>query len=83
MQQVDQASSGTRKHTRKQNNGIVQAKNEPKCGDHENALIAQYSRDASTIAQYADTALVHNLQETKMDKLSIPSMLYMYDVPVL
>ena len=54
MQQVDQASSGTRKHTRKQISGIVQTKNEPKCGIHENALVAQYTRDASTIAQQAD-----------------------------
>mgnify|MGYP005835414767 CR=1 FL=1 len=26
-------------------------KGEPKCGIHENALVAQYTRDASTIAQ--------------------------------
>ena len=55
MQQVDQANSGTRKHTRKQISGIVQTKNEPKCGIHEIALVAQYQRDASTIAQQADT----------------------------
>ena len=45
----------TRKHTRKQISGIVQTKSEPKCGNHENALVAQYQRDASTIAQQADT----------------------------
>ena len=55
MQQVDQASMGTRKHTRKQISGIVQSKSEPKCGNHENALVAQHQRDASTIAQQADT----------------------------
>ena len=51
MQQVDQASMGTWKHTRKEINGIVQTKSEPKCGIHENALVAQYTRDAKTIAQ--------------------------------
>ena len=49
------AKSGTRKHTRKQINGILQTKSEPKCGIHENALVAQHQRDASTIAQQADT----------------------------
>ena len=77
MQQVDQESSGTRKHTHKQISGIVQTKNEPKCGIHENALVAQYTRDASTIAQQADTELVHNpLGKNAMT--SIPSMLYVW-----
>ena len=30
-------------------------KEEPKCGIHENAIVAQHQRDASTIAQQADT----------------------------
>ena len=77
MQQVDQASMGTRKHTRKQISGIVQSKSEPKCGNHENALVAQYQRDASTIAQQADTELVHNLLG-KNATISIPSMLYVW-----
>ena len=77
MQQVDQASNGTRKHTRKQISGIVQTKSEPKCGIHENALVAQYTRDASTIAQQADTELVHNLLG-KNAMTSIPSMLYVW-----
>ena len=77
MQQVDQASSGTRKHTRKEISGIVQTKNEPKCGIHENVLIAQYKRDASTIAQQADTELVHNLLG-KNATTSIPNMLYVW-----
>ena len=75
MQQVDQASSGTQKHTRKQINGIVQSKSEPKCGNHENALVAQYQRDASTIAQQADTQTC--AQPTRKNAtISIPSMLY-------
>ena len=77
MQQVDQASRGTQEHTRKQINGIVQTKSEPKCGIHENALVAQYTRDASTIAQQADTKLVHNLPG-KNATISIPSMLYVW-----
>ena len=77
MQQVDQASSGTRKHTRKQISGIAQTKSEPKCGIHENSLVAQYMRDASTIAQQADTELVHNLLG-KNAMTSIPSMLYVW-----
>ena len=55
MQQVDQASGGTRKHTRRYINGIVQTKHEPKCGIHKNSLVAQHQRDTSTIAQQADT----------------------------
>ena len=77
MQQVDQASSGTWKHTRKQNNGIVQTKNEPKRGVHKNALVAQYQRDASAIAQQEDMELVHNLLG-KNATTSIPSMLYVW-----
>ena len=77
MQQVDQANNGTRKHTRKQISGIVQTKSEPKCGIHENALVAQYQRDASMIAQQADTELVHNLLG-KNATISIPSMLYVW-----
>ena len=77
MQQVDPASWGTRKHTRKQISGIVQTKSEPKCGIHENALVAQYTRDASTIAQQADMELVHNLLG-KNATISIPSMLYVW-----
>ena len=69
------ARRGRRKHTRKQISGIVQTKSEPKCGIHENALVAQYTRDASTIAQQADTELVHNLL-VKNATTSIPSMLY-------
>ena len=30
-------------------------KDEPKCGSHQDALVAQHQRDASTIAQQADT----------------------------
>ena len=70
-------NSGTREHTRKQIDGIVQTKSEPKCGTHENALVAQYQRDASTIAQQADTELVHNLLG-KNATTSIPSMLYVW-----
>ena len=71
------AISSTRKHTRKQINVIVQTKSEPKCGIHENALIAQHQRDASTIAQQADTKLVHNLLG-KNATIYIPSMLYVW-----
>ena len=49
------AKYGTWKHTRKQISGNVQPRNEPKCGNHKNALIAQLQRDASTIAQQEDT----------------------------
>ena len=52
-------------------------KDEPKCGIHKNALVAQYTRDASTIAQQADTELVHNLLG-KNATTSIPSMLYVW-----
>ena len=71
------AICGTRKHTHGQINGIVQTKNEPKCGVHENALVAQYKRDTSTIAQQADTELVHNLLG-KNATTSIPNMLYVW-----
>ena len=36
------ARYGTRKHTRKWISGVVQPRNEPKCGIHENALVAQH-----------------------------------------
>ena len=58
MQQVDQANFGTRKHACRQISGIVQTKSEPKCGNPENALVAQYTRDASTSAQQVYTELV-------------------------
>ena len=32
----------TRKHTHIEINVVVQPRNEPKCGIHENALVAQY-----------------------------------------
>ena len=56
---------------------VVQTKNEPKYGVHENALVAQYQRDASTIAQQANTELVHNLLG-KNATISIPSNLYVW-----
>ena len=45
------ARYGTRKHTCKKIRWGCATKGEPKCGIHENALLAQYMRDASTIAQ--------------------------------
>ena len=36
------AKCGARKHTCKEISGIVQPRDEPKCGIHENALVAQY-----------------------------------------
>ena len=42
MQQVDQAKYGTRKHTRKEMKWGRATKGEPKCGIHENALVAQH-----------------------------------------
>ena len=36
------ARYGTRKHTHEKINGAVQPRNEPKCGIHENALVAQH-----------------------------------------
>ena len=53
-------------------------KDEPECGIHKNALVAQHQRDASTIAQQADTRLVYNLLR-KNATTSIPSMLYVSD----
>ena len=50
-------------------------KDEPKCGIHKNALVAQRQRDSSMIAQQADTRLVHNLLR-KNAMVSLPSMLY-------
>ena len=44
----------TETHTQKYKWGW-ETKDEPKCGIHENALVAQHQRDASTIAQQADT----------------------------
>ena len=66
----------TETHTRIDKWGRA-TKDEPKCGIHENALVAQYTRDASTIAQQADTELVHNLLG-KNATISIPSMLYVW-----
>ena len=63
-------------HTQKIS-GVAQPRDEPKCGIHENALVAQHQRDASTIAQQADTELVHNLLG-KNATISIPSMLYVW-----
>ena len=55
MQQVDQQQDmDTETHTQIDKWGWA-TKGEPKCGDHENALVAQYQRDASMIAQQADT----------------------------
>ena len=71
------ARYGTRKHTRKQISGVVQPRNEPKCGIQENALVAQHQRDASMIAQQADTKLVHDLLGKNVTT-SIPSMLYVW-----
>ena len=48
------ARYGTRKHTQIDKWGWA-TKDEPKCGIHKNARVAQYQRDASTIAQQADT----------------------------
>ena len=56
---------------------VVHSKSEPKCGDHENALVAQYQRDASMIAQQVDMELVHNLLG-KNATISIPSLLYVW-----
>ena len=64
----------TETHTQKDKWGCA-TKGEPKCGIHENALVAQYMRDASTIAPQADTELVHNLLG-KNATISIPSILY-------
>ena len=66
----------TETHTQKDKWGW-ETKDEPKCGIHENALVAQYQRDASTIAQQADTKLVHNLLG-KNATISIPRMLYVW-----
>ena len=41
-------------HTQKDKWGRA-TKGEPKCGIHKNALVAQHQRDASMIAQQADT----------------------------
>ena len=46
----------------------------------ENARVSQLKRDASTIAQSADTTLVHNLEDAKC--MSFRSQeCYVYDVP--
>ena len=63
----------TETHTQRDKWGRA-TKYEPKCGIHENALVAQLQRDASTIAQQAYTKLVHNLI-SKNATTSIPSML--------
>ena len=63
-------------HTQKDKWGCA-TKGEPKCGIHKNALVAQHQRDASTIAQQADTELVHNLLG-KNATTSVPSMLYVW-----
>ena len=52
-------------------------KGEPKCGIHQDALVAQHQRDASTIAQQADTELAHNLLG-KNATTSTPSMIYVW-----
>ena len=44
----------TETHTQRDKWGWA-TKDEPKCGIHKNALVAQHQRDASTIAQQADT----------------------------
>ena len=44
----------TKTHTQRDKWGRP-TKEEPKCGDHENALVAQHQRDASTIPRQADT----------------------------
>ena len=44
----------TETHTQK-DKWVHATKDEPKCGIHKNALVAQHQRDASTIAQQADT----------------------------
>ena len=49
------ARYGTRKHNTRKDKWRRATKDEPKCEIHENALVAQYQRDASTIAQQADT----------------------------
>ena len=45
------ARYGTRELTHGEINGVVQPRNEPKFGNHENDLFAQHQRDAITIAQ--------------------------------
>ena len=42
---------GTRKHTRKEIKWGRATKDEPKCGIHENAHVAQLKRDANKIAK--------------------------------
>ena len=71
------ARYGTQKRIHKQMSGVVQPRDEPKCEIHENALVAQHQRDTSTIAQQADTKLVHNLL-SKNAMTSTPSMLYVW-----
>ena len=46
----------------------------------ENARVAQLKRDASTIAQQADTTLVHNLEDVKCINF-LSQVCYVYDVP--
>ena len=52
-------------------------KNELKMWNPRKMLVAQHYRDASRIAQQADTKLVHNLL-SKNAMTSIPSMLYVW-----
>ena len=52
---------GTRKHTHKEINGVVQPWVSQNVEFTEKSRVAQLKRDASTIAQSADTTLVHNL----------------------
>ena len=71
------ARYGTRKHNTRKDKWGRATKGEPKCGIHQDALVAQHQRDASTIAQQADTELVHNLLG-KNATTSVPSMLYVW-----
>ena len=64
----------TETHTQRDKWGWA-TKDEPKCGIHKNALVTQHERDASTIAQQADTRLVHNLL-SKNATTCIPSVFY-------
>ena len=51
MKQVDQAKCGTWKHNTQKDKWCRATKDEPICGVHKNARVAQLYRDASTIAQ--------------------------------
>ena len=77
MQQVDQAKYGTRKHTRKETNGVVEPRMSQNVGSMKILLLHNAREMLARLHNRRIRRLVHNLL-SKNAMTSIPSLLYVW-----